>query len=1063
MDQTHHRSAGPEWEYCRNLAKSIVKARLDQLYISVYSQDEVVPRAFDVLEIVKVDSEAAAQSSLLQYDFRKLETQLMGPRGLAPYGLWFEAYVGAGSVEIPDAQSFRRLLLAITYLGGIPVPYAGDDPSMTYPPLLRFLAKPKGSPEGSPLREANVSSRPRHPAHDPNLPSLPPDLPGRNAPPPQQSPPPRRFRQRVPQQQPPDEEDGQQNARLHTPQRDSTPQEAPNTVLPQLVVRLEEPEFEERIEQATGEGLNRRRNGHDERFHNLYAQIAGIETNRRNVGVPEHAYRPPYSTIRLDPHQTYPTGWVLGDSKRILHYLADMPGLGKTYEAVELMVRVTMILSNAIAIENERKNLSSSPDPPLHIHAEAHPLFKTNEECAADTLSKYGFICQCIKNSPLRNVDLDSFAPGYMLVIVPNSIVQQWTDEIKQFLSTTARLPHNNKPFNVFNKQDQDQKTMRIKKFFLTEPQNDSGLGNIFVVANTNCLKDTTMALRKGEVKQLHHQPSIIVWDEIHESRSIEINAMCVIKGLMTLAEKPVHVLAMSGTPISNGPEDFNLAEDLAKHKKMGEWYGENTLARYKQNLDLQREGFIELAREVRNDDNINLAKTGHQLTEDDKREAYNLYRRYDEACHRYTDVLPLLQRGSTGDYLGYPLPAYSTEYDRTPQIHRFNTPMSNVQRQVANNYKEFLRIRWRGILRSWKREPENTRGPRPKFADHLFVLDASTGAVQNTFQIDTSLIGFAPGMATEVLKRKDSPNKKKFRSDEVQDIFSSAITPQRDAVKSTEYWDLVPDALCQRAGSGELQPKIARICEIIDEMLRDRERHTSLPKNAEPLRKKVAICVPHAWQGFILITFLFKNYPNYNFTFVGAGMSAVLRSKLLAPFSRKTNKVHVEDSQEDDPIALVSTINFIGTGLNLIRCNYCIATSPLRSRGEESQLFARINRNGQTCTTHNYLLLDEGNPVDVVTYHRMQTRTALTVPLDDRKDGYNFILDANVDDEEADPNDVMDVDENERRNEDIDNGEADDGSQDVDDDEEDESDEDVAADEAEDETDRARKRQRQG
>lgn len=383
MDQTHHGAAGPEWEYCRRLAESVVKARLDQLYISVYSQDEVVPKAFDVLDIVKKGPEAAAQSPVLQYDFEKLKFQLTRPRELAPYGLWFEAYAGAGSVEIPDAQSFRRLLLAITYLGGIPVPYAGDDPSMTYPPLLRFLAKPIGSPERRPLSEANPS-----PAHRSNRLSDPDDRTPPPPPPPRPPTPPRR-RQRLPQPQPqPHGGPSQQDASHQTPQRDNPPQEAPNTVAPQLQVRLEEPEFEERVEQEMSEGLNRRRSGHDEHFHNLYAQIAGIETNRRDMRKPEHAYQPPYSRISLDPHQTYPTGWVLGDSKRIFHYLADMPGLGKTYEAVELMVRVTMILSNAIAIENERKNLSSSEDPPLHIRKQLpDTIFTLSAACTSKVFS----------------------------------------------------------------------------------------------------------------------------------------------------------------------------------------------------------------------------------------------------------------------------------------------------------------------------------------------------------------------------------------------------------------------------------------------------------------------------------------------------------------------------------------------------------------------------------------------------------------------------------------------------------------------------------------------------
>lgn len=113
--------------------------------------------------------------------------------------------------------------------------------------------------------------------------------------------------------------------------------------------------LEEMIRQDENEGFTRPDSLHDEDIHNLYADIAGISRDQKDPSNSKHCYKPPYSTIALRPYQTYPTGWLLQDSGRILHYLADRPGLGKTFEAIEMMVRLTMILSNQIAITNERE------------------------------------------------------------------------------------------------------------------------------------------------------------------------------------------------------------------------------------------------------------------------------------------------------------------------------------------------------------------------------------------------------------------------------------------------------------------------------------------------------------------------------------------------------------------------------------------------------------------------------------------------------------------------------------------------------------------------------------
>ncbi|KAH8756753.1 hypothetical protein F5883DRAFT_352119, partial [Diaporthe sp. PMI_573] len=70
-------------------------------------------------------------------------------------------------------------------------------------------------------------------------------------------------------------------------------------------------------------------------------------------------------------------------------------------------------------------------------------------------------------------------------------------------------------------------------------------------------------------------------------------------------------------------------------------------------------------------------------------------------------------------------------------------------------------------------------------------------------------------------------------------------------------------------------------------------------------------------------------------------------------------------------PIALIGTYKYIAEGLNLTRCNYVISTSPMASRKFELQLFSRVVRRGQFCKTHINVLVDFGDPTDVVMFHR--------------------------------------------------------------------------------------------
>lgn len=984
--------AGPEWAYCAPLArKNSIKVDFDSLYVNI--QREGADAVIDSFQVLSEQQQGTYMpSSVLRFSFDRLRS-LIGSQG-GNFDLFFEAFDAGGDVLIPDSQSFRRLLVAIGHLG-VPLPSEGN-PNSDFPPVLRFLAKPKAAavPARANVPRPDQGQAPRTPGPRNIVPTRPNTPTGARTKPPASSRPVSTAGPSGPSTpQSARAEPGKRSSLAIPPQVNVDDETGENSFLEQPVEK--ELTFEDRIDEDLGYGLSDQKENHNERVHNLYADIAGISRDMRNPEDPLHEYSPPYSSISLPPHQSYPTGWLLDDSSRILHYLCDKPGLGKTFAACEAMVRLTMILSNGVAIEDERANLSNMRDRPLHMHNTAHEKWGRNDSCRAETVSKYGFVCSCDPNSPLHAITrAGNFSEGYMMVIVPLHLNDQWVREMTRFIRSTTRLPHNQKPFEIVNIHGVKGSPGDALKDFVFGKRENHGLGTICIVPATTTVLTSLRAIRgMSDGQNLTQQPSIIVCDEVQRIRTVDHNTVEFVQELIDLASYPVHVLALSGTPLTTGPSDFKVVETIAlSERSFRGWYGDEVYNGYKDRLTDARENLEEYAKRVRHSGIIARGQKG-ELPDDEKQGAHGLMRSYDESCREYAAELPLLQRKEWGDYLGYRIPKSQPESAPT-EIITCNSVMNDLQKAVAKDYKEYLRVRYVHRLRVWSRKPEATRGPRPKMSEILFDLDAKPSSASLRSNIDASLIGFAPGLARRVLKRKDN----QFRSEEANEIFRKTTTSsQRMAVANSPYWDMAVLAfqkVNQETGESEVHPKIKAICKIIDEMLADQEEHRNgPPKRFGVLQKKAVICVPHAWQGYILTAFLFKHYPTRNFTYVPAGMLQEDKDRLIAPFQRRTDVRDPADGRSDDPIALIGTYNIIGTGLNLTRANYAIATSPLSSKGDQSQLFARIDRKGQFCTTHSYVLMDNGNPVDVTTFHRMQMRTALTVPEEERGGGLEFLL----------------------------------------------------------------------
>lgn len=981
------KEAGPEWAYCAGLSdKKFTKVEFDYLYVNVERQGDEPANIIDSLQALSSETGMYVPSSVLRFSFDKLKG-LIGPDSDG-FDLFFQAFDGADEVPIPDGQSFRRLLVAIGLLG-LPQPVAVDD----HPPVLRFLARLKDFPDTVTI---TIDDQPAVPKRKRNK------LPAHLLESPEESP-----------------EEGPTRPKRTPVQEDirAGPSKSSSLAVPVHTDVLDEPDdssfllheepeqeltLEERVEQDLDYGFSGRDGVHDENIHNLYADIAGISRDMRDPENPRHEYKPPYSNVSLPPHQTYPTGWMLSDRSRILHYLADKPGTGKTFAACEAMIRIMMILSNGIAIEDELANLSSLRDRPIHMHDEENARWGRNTQCRANTLSKWGFTCQCDEKSPLYEVTKGGyFAAGFMLVMVPLDLVGQWFTEISRFIRSSTRLPHNQKPIEIINIRGlQGSPGENLKDFFYGQREHH-GLGTICIVPTTTTVSRSLKEFGQNP-RALKQQCSIVVLDEIQKIKTVGHESVGLVRSLIDLAQYPVHVLALSGSAMTTGPNDFNVVQSIALHKVGFEgWHGEEEYKEYEERLLTARSNLDEYAKQV---DKAGIVGRGRRggLPEEEREESHGLMKAYDQRCREYAIVVPLLQRKALDNYLGYRIPKLQPEAE-IAQIIRCDSSMNNVQKMVANDYKQYLRYRYQHRVRVWSRKPQSTRGPKPKLREVLFNLDARQAPIPQDAPVTTSsiteasLIGFAPGLAKSILKR--TVGSQQFRSSEANAIFSgTTTTTQRQAVRNSPFWSRAEAAfqkVDEETGEVVLHPKIRTICRIIDEMLADKEEHANGPqKRFGVLPKKAVICVPHAWHGFILIAYLFQRYPNRNFTYVGAGNKLEERETLIAPFRRRTDVKDPSDGTSNDPIALIGTYRIIGTGHNLTRCNYAIATAPLGSMGDQVQFFARINRKGQYATTHTYVLVDQGNPVDVCTYHRLQRRTALTVPEDEMgQPGLKFLL----------------------------------------------------------------------
>lgn len=564
--------------------------------------------------------------------------------------------------------------------------------------------------------------------------------------------------------------------------------------------------------------------------------------------------------------------------------------------------------------------------------------------------------------------------------------------EIKRFIHPEARLPHSGERFEVIDVREKGGNNIgQYLKECIYIDRDDGGLGRIIVASPTTMVMPSKKEIEASDKADPTEQPCMIVWDEIQDTKSPENQPAQLVKLLIEKAAKPVN------------PKDFALVESIALADKLNAWWPQEKRAKnhadLRDRLKQARESLDDLTKEVLGSVPISNCQKEIFLSDHERNQATDLLRRFDDAGREYSKALPLLQRKSGDKYFGFPVPLVQPEPEKA-EIKPFDSPLNDTQKSIAARFKSMLNGRLAAKSKQWSKRPERREGAEFTFKGQLFQLeqDNKISSANPTFdasRIDLSLAAFTPGLATEILGR--TADSSEFRTEEANNFFqNTTVATQREAIMQSKYWDRALDAFSKdipATGQVVTYKKFTDICGIINAMLEDSDRHRNRSADLRPLRKKAVICVPYPWHGYILIAALFQKFPQYNFTYIGSKETAKDQNELLEPFRRETGEYHAAEDDPDDPIALISTYSVIAEGFNLTRCNYAIATSPLSSVAYEIQLFSRINRRGQHCKTHTYVLLDRGDPTDVVTFHRMRRRTGLTVPDEEVGSGLRFLI----------------------------------------------------------------------
>ncbi|KAK4243371.1 P-loop containing nucleoside triphosphate hydrolase protein, partial [Corynascus novoguineensis] len=680
---------------------------------------------------------------------------------------------------------------------------------------------------------------------------------------------------------------------------------------------------------------------------------------------PGFTYTPPGMKKGLRFHQLWAFFWVFASKAArgiATALLADEMGLGKTVTSLAVAV-----LSHRLRTQAD--HVSQHPDQHLASDDE-------RTECPSGTYT-HGFQCPCEAGSWSARIAAD-LSHGPTVVFGSKLILRSWAYEFSKFVDANPddgmillTLPDDPAPVrNLIADIDIVQLPRASPTSSKRPGLQDEGARlkpkpgqsrYILLIPNTSTLKsiDSIFAVtadrrRPPTVVQFAVQPARIIVDEAHCIKGETTMLWDRIRRWQWRARSPTYLLALTGTPMTRDPADFQRLLEHLNHPGAG-WSSPlrppptSTLQALKRltshyNKTLTR--------------GLDAAAAG---SEPDQQQHQVFLSELSTLVRAFT-----LRRRRDDMFAGQPLstvPMIPFDVVECPPPSQYAAYIENIFSSTKNEVQALLAERHA----RWEELPEHRRGAEPTL--ELLVRQISSGA-PNTVSSFHLLRLCATFPALARLHRQEPYCAWSLTGEDFQGVFTKGTIEEARA--KSKAWPLWRN-ICN--GS----TKMEQLGIQIRKMLADREpAHGAddIVPDKKMLVYSDSPLVAHLAFLWIANTF------HIPIQMIDRGMSAANRLAAIEPFvTVSLDRLRRECHHPTDPPAprvLVTTVGIIAEGLNLARANYVVLLGPLGTVAKQLQVGCRINREGGFSTPHLTLLLDPDNKAEMVVRRRQLNRAAI-------------------------------------------------------------------------------------
>ena len=682
---------------------------------------------------------------------------------------------------------------------------------------------------------------------------------------------------------------------------------------------------------------------------------------------PSFTHTPPGMKMGLRLHQLWSFFWVFASKPArgiATALLADEMGLGKT--ATSLAVAVISHRLRTLA-----DHVSQHPDQHLAPDDE-------RTECPSGTYT-HGFQCPCETGSWSARIAAD-LSHGPTVVFGSRLILRSWAHEFSKFVDASPddgmillTLPDDPAPVRNLIADIDIAKLPRASPASSKKPGlQDEGARlkpkpgqsrYILLLPNTSALKgiDSTFAVtanrrRPPTVVQFAVQPARIIVDEAHCIKGETTMLWDRIRRWQWRARSPTYLLALTGTPMTRDPTDFQRLLEHLNHPGAG----------WSSPLQPPATSTLQALKRLASDYNKTIARgldaaAGSELDQQQQQQQQVFLSNLSALVLAFT-----LRRRRDDMFAGQPLstvPMVPFDVVECPPPAQFAAHIENIFSYAKDEVQALLDERHA----RWQELPEHRRRAEPTL--ELLVRQISSG-VPNTVASFRLLRLCATFPALARLHREEPYCSWSLTGEDFQGVFTKGTVEEaRAKSKAWPLWRGICDG----------STKMKQLGKQVRKMLADREPAHGADDVVPDKRMLVYSDSPFvAHLAFLWIANTF----DIPVQMIDRGMSAASRLAAIEPFvTVSLDRLRREIDRPAEPPAprvLVTTVGIIAEGLNLARANYLVLLGPLGTVAKQSQVGCRINREGGFSTPHLTLLLDPDNKAEMVVRRRQLNRAAI-------------------------------------------------------------------------------------